>query len=626
MRTTRTLSSVFMLLAFLSCSHLSVSQAPDLCRQTLVNLLNELPAADAGAAAKTAAINTLVEQNLLNPINTFSCFVAANEGASTHNDALRTLAIAKIAPARVSLLDALSNFSAAQQQGSSLSSSGSTNAVTKPSGLTGLAEEFGGINATTGTSSTTFTFSPGTTLTDLAMTGVVPLCYDSKSTGCISPGAIKAWTPFSLKVTANTSNGSQSLTGKSTASGSASSTQVTVNNPTTPTFAFGGLSVQYAIMGSKAKAGATSLTAKPTAADDKVNLQGYVDELVKAHQTWEALKNCPVFYDTWKGQARAALTLATAAGNVSQTDTVDTLEEQMKEQYQSLFSLLATSPDCLKTIEGFTNLEAAILKVRAKNDFGAVQKNSAKPLLAVEYDLNTPQNKPSYSAAKATLNWQFGKGKSPDGNDGKAKTFADDEAKALAAPAPESLANAPKKADAFKTKQVAEIAKPLAKATVQPWSLTATGAADLYNSAPPSTVPSASHLRDLQAGAEIARLFTAPDNASMLRKLLGDVTASAAYSYQDQTSPAILTGPALNDFTGLPSSTTSAYSKRGPIHLGQAKLGFGKGTNMNFPLSFTYSNRSELVVHPTWGVQFGVTYSLTSLFSSSQGTKSGGGN
>jgi hypothetical protein len=87
-------------------------------------------------------------------------------------------------------------------------------------------------------------------------------------------------------------------------------------------------------------------------------------------------------------------------------------------------------------------------------------------------------------------------------------------------------------------------------------------------------------------------------------------------------SPALLTGPALSDFTGLPSSTTTAYAQRGVIHLGQAKLGFGTGNNMTFPLVFTYSNRSELVVHPTWGLQFGVTYNLSSLLSSFGGVGS----
>jgi len=118
-------------------------------------------------------------------------------------------------------------------------------------------------------------------------------------------------------------------------------------------------------------------------------------------------------------------------------------------------------------------------------------------------------------------------------------------------------------------------------------------------------------------------LFSPGADSSALRNFIGPITAAAAYSYQDQTSPAILTGAALSGFTGLPTSTTSAYAKRGVIHLGQVRLGFATGSNTTFPLAFTYSNRTELVTHPVWGVQFGISYNLNSLFSSSSGSTSG---
>jgi hypothetical protein len=121
----------------------------------------------------------------------------------------------------------------------------------------------------------------------------------------------------------------------------------------------------------------------------------------------------------------------------------------------------------------------------------------------------------------------------------------------------------------------------------------------------------------------LAYVFSPFGKNSLIGKALGSATLAGAYSYQDQTSPAILTGPALSDFTGLPSSVTSVYAKRGVIHLGQVRLGLGTGKNMTFPLAFTYSNRTELITHPTWGLQFGITYNLNSLFSS--GT-SGSGN
>jgi hypothetical protein len=147
-------------------------------------------------------------------------------------------------------------------------------------------------------------------------------------------------------------------------------------------------------------------------------------------------------------------------------------------------------------------------------------------------------------------------------------------------------------------------------------SLTVNGDVDIYDPKPPATIPSANFLRDIQAGAELAYLFSPSAKSSPLRTFIGSFRLSGAYSYQDQISPAILTGPALNDFTGLPTSTTSAYAKRGIIHLAQVKLGLGTGSTLTYPLSFTYSNRTELITHPTWGVQFGITYDLTALFTS----------
>ncbi len=48
------------------------------------------------------------------------------------------------------------------------------------------------------------------------------------------------------------------------------------------------------------------------------------------------------------------------------------------------------------------------------------------------------------------------------------------------------------------------------------------------------------------------------------------------------------------------------------IHLGQVRFGFGTGSqHTTFPLAFTYSNRTEVVVHPTWGVQFGIDFLAT---------------
>ena len=172
-------------------------------------------------------------------------------------------------------------------------------------------------------------------------------------------------------------------------------------------------------------------------------------------------------------------------------------------------------------------------------------------------------------------------------------------------------------------KELSQASKPLAQDTTQPFSLTLNGTVDIYNSEPPASVPSGSHLRDIRAGAEFDYVFSPFGTGSVFSNFLGSITAAAAYSYEDQTSPALLTGPALSDFTGLPSSTTAAYAKRGVIHLGQIRFGLGTGKNLTYPLAFTYSNRTELITHPTWGLQFGITYNLTSMFNSGETSNTG---
>ena len=115
----------------------------------------------ADIALKVLNRPALLDSNVLPIVNDPSCFFEAN---------------VSITPLRTNLWDAIESLSPAQQQGSSLSSSGSTNAVSKPSGPTALAEEFGGADVTRGTSSTTVQWAPGKMLANLALTGTESLC------------------------------------------------------------------------------------------------------------------------------------------------------------------------------------------------------------------------------------------------------------------------------------------------------------------------------------------------------------------------------------------------------------------------------------------------------------------
>jgi hypothetical protein len=217
---------------------------------------------------------------------------------------------------------------------------------------------------------------------------------------------------------------------------------------------------------------------------------------------------------------------------------------------------------------------------------------SSSPLLGFEYDLSTPQNLTNYSTLKANFSIQFG----PNN-------------KQTVAQSADKLKNAVHgtKSDATSN-------------TTPPFTFTSFFGAALYNSGPSSSIPSASVLRDIQAGAEFSYLAKSAKLAG-IGSLIGNTTLAAAYYYQDQTSPAILNGlPSTITFTGLPSNTNTVFTSRGVINLAQIRLGFGSGKNITFPVSATYSNRTELIAHPTWGLQFGFNYNLSSLLTSAGGT------
>jgi len=532
-----------------------------------------------------------LDTNVIDIINNPSCFFQASLSNSSAN--------AAIAPARTSLWNAFQSFSGTQQQGSSLSSTGSTNAISKPAGPTALVQEFGGANVTRGTSSSTIQWSPGTMFTNLALTGVNYLCLTkSEPRPCISAGLLRNLAPLTFKITANTSSGTPSMTGTATTQPSTnSSQQVTVSSQGNSGPNFGGLTVQYSIFGSRNRAGVKSLTSQiksnssagQAGTSPSSTTSYFAAELAKAWNAGNALDGCDA-YVNWKGPATKALHSKIVAAPSPNPDhrQVTLLQNEIEAQYEALLEAMLSSPTCQSTLHAFGDFYAAILEAKTYEDFFAVQSSSAKPELAVEYDLNTPQNKPSYSSVRATATWLFGKSTpsvpSSDASQKPSQVETRQRVQNYVKTQTTILDQATPLESPLTSKKLSANAKPLAQATAQPWSFTLTGTADLYNAEPPTSIPSASHLRDIQAGTEIAYLFSPSSKSGTLRNFIGSVTAAAGYSYQDQTSPAILTGPALSDFTGLPSSTTTAYAKRGVIHLGQVRLGFGTGGNLNFRL------------------------------------------
>lgn len=537
----------------------------------------------------------LIETQVINPDNAPTCLVVAYRARSAKD----------FAPLTVPLGNAIASLSGSQQQGSSLPSSGSTNPVSKPSGLTGLTEEFGGVNVTNSTTSFTAQWAPGTMLTNLALTGAKPLCLAKNiPANCISPGLISGLTPLTLKITGNTSSTNPSVTGASATSSSGSTQQVNVASKGASGPSFSGLTVQYAFA-SKNAAIAKAQTSPGQSQPDSSLTAPLSKMLRDANTTGNDLAKCGP-YETWKADTTPKLVVKLdSIPDDNPSQKLEELKLAMENAYSELLTnmLASTSEGCKTAISDYRTLLQDTMTVVAEDISSAAKSKLAAPEVALEYDLNTPQSKPSYSSFKVTGNWQFSKKSVKTPND-PAKTQKQATNQPVAGSSTVSM------------NQVAANAIQNAAKKTQPWSFTMTGTADIYNTEPPSTIPSASHLRDIQGGAELAYLFANSSKSGTLQSLIGNVRLSGAYSYQDQTSPAILTGAALSDFTGLPASTTTAYAKRGVIHLGQVKLGFGTGSTFSYPLSFTYSNRSELITHPLWGIQFGVSYNLSSKLSS----------
>lgn len=522
-------------------------------------------------------------------------------------------------PARASLITALLNFSNGQQQGSSLSSGSSSSAVSKPSGPAAVAEEFGGLNATAGTSSTTFQFSPGSLLLNLALTGVKPFCDDVLKTGCISRGEYKFYNGLTFKATVNTATGSQSLTGTpmTPTTGSSTAVPVTITSKGSSEPSFGGFTVQYAYKKtdppSAGKVSGSTGTVKVP--------QEYLDEIATSNVLINALNDCDYYLHTWQPAAKLEVQAALAK---NQTTTA-ALEPIITRQYQVLVAKLFNSGTCPDVLPAFEKFFQSELMAKAYDDYNSANLTSKVPALALEYDLNMPQNQPSYSSLKAsgTLQWGLKAKNKPQAgppstcatpNPGPLDVWVCDTANLIAG--------------ANKTGAGAAGAKTSSTAgkLTPPWSLNAMLSADIYNTAPPSTVPSGTNLRDIQAGAELDYLIALSGSTNPIAKLFGNLTLGGAFLYQDQTSPSILKGvPSNITFTGLPSNTTSVYAVRGPIQLGQIRFGLGTGSKVSFPIAATFSNRTELVTKPTFGLHFGISYSFTSLFTSPATKSSGNG-
>ena len=152
-----------------------------------------------------------------------------------------------------------------------------------------------------------------------------------------------------------------------------------------------------------------------------------------------------------------------------------------------------------------------------------------------------------------------------------------------------------------------------------PLLFTANFAAEWYDAVP--TGVKQGRLRDLQAAVQAdRRLGDIPK--------LGPATLTLAYYYQWMKDNALITIPAGNTAPGtgivLPGAASTLLATKGNIDIFQAKVTVPiKGGTVKVPISFTWSNRTELINESEKRGQIGLTLDLDSIFQK-VGTPSGG--
>ena len=555
-------------------------------------------------------------EHSLQPATTSSC---AAEYLHAIEPNLQEAALKLFRPARQNLFRALENYSPQQQQSSTTSSTSSVNPVSKATGPSAIAEEFSGVNVNSSTSALTFQFAPGTLLSNLEEASVVVPCSTSLriSRSCVG-GPLAAFAErLTFSVTANTSTAGQAIKGTATSTTQAPSVPVTLSTAGTTEPSFGGFGV---------KAVAIYAPANTSTGDTAGQAQKTLDTALseQSAQLANQLLSCSA-YQTVTKRTVAALSAQSSEGMFLQI-----LSSQYASLGDALFACIQTDQQLVKHLQDY--LAAVLADAASENDINAARK----PLLGFEYDLNTPQNQPSYSSVKANFSITFGKTRSKTDTSTKEKQTlstsscdtADSTSVLQPACAVASLVIATGQGTSRAAANVSDASTSLSNSKKQnaaikgaaagntkPWAINASIAADVYNAEPSSNIPSASHLRDIQAGIEIDRILRS-SKLPAIGSLIGDSTLAGVYYYQDQTSPSILKGPPQTiTIADLPSTATQVYTSRGPINLGQIRLGLGTGSNVSFPICFTYSNRSGLITHPIKGLQFGLSYNLSSIFS-----------
>jgi hypothetical protein len=441
-----------------------------------------------------------------------------------------------------------------QQNGSSSGTGGSTNLVSK--GITAqiltLAGEYGALTESTTGSTVTVQGSLGGIPTALGNEGILLSCSGATPGSCIPNKTINFLNRFSYSIGFDTSQNSQSVNSTPSSTDSSSSAQLATFTASSHTL--NSVTAKGVLIRAPDASAATisAAIAKLNSTSDEVKKDGDVNAARKALK-----QDCPQpVIKSW--MTSAFFTLINA--DSSKPGTFAAIWFSLGPP---LVSALEANPMCKTKYLVDSQAVAKNLSSYLASLNSFFEGLRAAPLLSLEYDYNSPANQPTNSTVRL----------------------------------------------------IGQISKNRFTGTLN-------AAGSFYNSTPSASIPSASRVRDFQIAAEGSygfgkRLESGRTNDTFL----GTSTASLAYYYQDQTSPAILNvtpGQPVSGvtITGLPSTATQIYAQKGVINIAQAKFTWiPKNWNFNFPVSITWSNRTELVTSPVWRGQLGISYDFDSLFS-----------
>jgi hypothetical protein len=447
-----------------------------------------------------------------------------------------------------------------KQSGSSVGTGGTTNIVSK--GLTAnvlsVATEYGAL--TESTNNQTVTISGTLAGVPIAFINQFPkLLQDCTAnilfTPCIGHKWINRMSRVSYGVSYDTSQSSQTLTGTATGQSQGTTQPVTFTANTRQITQVTGKVILF--QGNPATATVFGSKVKTDTAGGAVpTSSNALDKNVKPFTDWQANHS---EFQTWQDTAASWLESQRASDLVTNWQTLGcSLVNLLGGPTSNCTTLKDIKPADNKQPDLFANADAVASSYAnwVSTQYSFAEALRAKPVLTFEYNENRPVSQPANSVFRLA----YGQ-------------------------------------------------------TIRNWTLTFNGAASIYDAVPAGSIPGASRIRDVQVGVE------ADYDLTKLKILGSGTSADFTYYYQDQTSPAILnvtpgspvTGITL---TGLPASATQVFAQKGMINIAQIKLAIGVAqSSVRFPISVSWSNRTELIAKPAWRAQIGISYDLDSLFS-----------